>query len=231
MAYTYTKQRDKFVKKVAEEQKVPIEKVIEIVREVEENTVVVPTKPKDEPETTPIKEVEVDVADSTRDEMAHEHVHASDPAFVESESEIGMSEAWAVNNKHMFDAFLQRDLQGVDDSRAVAHRANQNALTTDQQLQAALLNHINTMNQMTAQLMQNAIETANMSGKQALRHAEIAIDHQWNLEPSQGASEATVLRSVTIDDASLKAIGGMVAAAMADAVTRMGRPPVVNVND
>jgi hypothetical protein len=58
-----------------------------------------------------------------------------------------------------------------------------------------------------------------MVGKQAVRHGDVAINKTWNLEPSEGAAETTVLRSVTIDDASLKAIGAVVAVSVAEALS------------
>jgi len=53
--------------------------------------------------------------------------------------------------------------------------------------------------------------------KQAVRHGDIAIDGQWN--PIQaGAGDSLTARAVSIDDASLKAIGAVVAAAVANAL-------------
>ena len=80
------------------------------------------------------------------------------------------------------------------------------------------LQHARTVQQLTAQALQNAIETANMVSKQAVRHSDLAIDRQWNLEVSEGAAQAVVMRSVTLDDAALKSIGASLAAAVADAL-------------
>jgi hypothetical protein len=50
-----------------------------------------------------------------------------------------------------------------------------------------------------------------------VRHGDIAIDGQWN--PIQaGAGDSLTARAVSIDDASLKAIGAVVAAAVANAL-------------
>lgn len=84
------------------------------------------------------------------------------------------------------------------------------------------------LNQIAAQALQNAVETANMVGKQAVKHADVAADAMWN-PVQQGASDMMTgtagaigatppLRAITIDDASLKAIGAVVAAAVADAL-------------
>jgi len=39
-----------------------------------------------------------------------------------------------------------------------------------------------TLNNLATQALQNAIETANMVSKQAVRHSDIAIDRQWNVD-------------------------------------------------
>ncbi len=73
------------------------------------------------------------------------------------------------------------------------------------------------LNQIAAQALQNAVETANMVGKQAVRHGDIAIDGQWN-PVQQGAGDTLTARAVSINDVSLKAIGAVVATAVADAL-------------
>jgi hypothetical protein len=57
-----------------------------------------------------------------------------------------------------------------------------------------------------------------MVAKQAVRHSDIAIDNQWN-PVQQGAADTMLARTMTIDDASLKAIGSVVAAAVAEALS------------
>jgi hypothetical protein len=73
------------------------------------------------------------------------------------------------------------------------------------------------LNQIASQALQNAVETANLVSKQAVRHGDIAIDGQWN-PVQQGAGDTLTARAVSIDDVSLKAIGAVVAAAVADAL-------------
>lgn len=79
------------------------------------------------------------------------------------------------------------------------------------------LNQRQTLNNLATQALQNAIETANMVAKQAVRHSDIAIDNEWN-PVQQGAGDTLTARAVSIDDASLKAIGATVAAAVANAL-------------
>ena len=73
------------------------------------------------------------------------------------------------------------------------------------------------LNQIAAQALQNAVETANLVSKQAVRHGDIAIDNQWN-PVQQGAGDTLTARAVSIDDASLKAISAAIAAAIANAL-------------
>ena len=40
----------------------------------------------------------------------------------------------------------------------------------------------NTRQNISNQALQNAVETANMVSKQAVRHADLAIDRQWNVD-------------------------------------------------
>ena len=75
------------------------------------------------------------------------------------------------------------------------------------------------LNQIASQALQNAVETANLVSKQAVRHGDIAIDAQWN-PVQQGAGDTLLTRAVSIDDASLKAIGAVVAAAVAEALSK-----------
>ena len=57
-------------------------------------------------------------------------------------------------------------------------------------VQRALKNQ-DTFDNLTTQLLQNAIETANMISKQAVRHGDLAIDRQWNVNETD--AYATIL--------------------------------------
>ncbi len=41
------------------------------------------------------------------------------------------------------------------------------------------------------QALQNAVETANMVGKQAVRHGDLSIDRQWNIDEVSGLAAKT----------------------------------------
>jgi len=56
-----------------------------------------------------------------------------------------------------------------------------------------------TLNNLATQALQNAVETANMVGKQAVRHGDLAIDRQWNVNETDYAA-AEILRGNTYKD-------------------------------
>ncbi len=50
------------------------------------------------------------------------------------------------------------------------------------------------------QALQNSVETANMVSKQAVRHADLAVDRQWNVD-EQGYQVADILNDSKFQDA------------------------------
>lgn len=64
------------------------------------------------------------------------------------------------------------------------------------------------------QALQNAVETANMVGKQAVRHGDLSIDRQWNVD-EQGYTVADILRDQTFKDAIAAAVAAAVNEALA----------------
>jgi len=129
----------------------------------------------------------------TLGEPINEEIGRDESWFARVASE---KDAWFSNQKRTYDTYQNAEISQLADIRSA------------EQSRQVIVN----------QALQNAVETANMVGKQALRHAELAIDRHWNLEVSQAAGEAVVTRAVTIDDASLKAIAAAVAIAIADAL-------------
>jgi len=129
----------------------------------------------------------------TLGEPINEEIGRDESWFARVASE---KDAWFSNQKRTYDTYQNAEISQLADIRSA------------EQSRQVIVN----------QALQNAVETANMIGKQALRHAELAIDRHWNLEVSQAAGEAVVTREVTIDDASLQAIAAAVAIAIADAL-------------
>lgn len=122
------------------------------------------------------------------------------------------------SQERSWDANVKRT---YDESQAVS-------LTSQQRSQ----DHYDELRQLSVQAMQNAIETANHLAKNSLnqshqaqldrqRHVDLAVDRQWaGTDMAESAGEAMVARAVTIDDASLKAIGAVVAASVAEALNK-----------
>jgi hypothetical protein len=98
----------------------------------------------------------------------------------EREFEIGMDEAWKVNMKNLFDAWLQEYLEGSRFQRSHIARILSDAQQNDQVRQ-----------NIANQALQNAVETANMVSKQAIRHTDIAVDCQWNPDPGENKMNQT----------------------------------------
>jgi hypothetical protein len=94
---------------------------------------------------------------------------------------IDQSETWFANIKTLFDNFLQESLTDIREKRTFFSK-----LVSDAQ------QHDNTRQDVANQALQNAVETANMVGKQAVRHSDLAIDRQWNID-EQGYTAASIL--------------------------------------
>ena len=87
------------------------------------------------------------------------------------------------------------------------HQSNDNKVFLDaQQNDNARQNIVN-------QALQNAVETANMVSKQAVRHGDIAIDRQWNVD-EQGYQVSDILNDSKFQDA----IATLLAKVIADGV-------------
>lgn len=89
----------------------------------------------------------------------------------EREFEIGKDEAWFANVKRTYDEYQDIALTIARD----LHTHVTKVLSDAQQ-------HDNTKQTIAEQALQNAVETSNMVGKQAVRHGDIAIDRQWNVD-------------------------------------------------
>lgn len=114
----------------------------------------------------------------------------------EREFEIGRDEQWSANLKLVFDEVLKHlaglsgtSLESVKRNRSIVDKLLSDAQQYDNARQA------------TANVALNyLVETGNMVGKQAVRHSDIAIDRQWNLDEVANAAAvvATVLAKMGI---------------------------------
>jgi hypothetical protein len=111
--------------------------------------------------------------------------HKDPHAFKEREFEIGKDEAWFANIKRMYDEYQQESLETIRHMRLHFDKIISDAQQFDNQRQG-----------IANQALQNAVETANMVGKQAVRHGDLSIDQQWNKEIDEGAGEGLIIEKV-----------------------------------
>lgn len=166
-------------------------------------------------------EVSRQVIDATR-------TAASQEVGAEREFEIGKDEAWATNLKHVVDLWLanmkrtydeyqHESLESIRRNRSYIDKVLSDAQQSDNERQKlanlALANAIGTADM----IGKNATVNVDNLQKQHTAHRDIATDNLWNPVQQAGA-DVTTLRAISLDDASLKAIGAVVAAAVADAL-------------
>jgi len=101
---------------------------------------------------------------------------------------VEQSEAWFANIKRTYDLHQTLDTKAIND-------ANKHAAVLDN---------------LATQALQNAIETANMIAKQAVRHGDIAIDREWNID-EQGYQVADILNDSKFQDAIAASLAKIVA--------------------
>jgi len=117
----------------------------------------------------------------------------------EREFETGKDESWFANINRTYDEYLELGTESIKRNRSYIDKVLSDAQQHDNARQA------------TANLaLQNAVDTANMVNKQALRHAEIAIDRQWNLdEVSHLSAGSTVAVDAIAAAVAAKVIEGL----------------------
>lgn len=141
--------------------------------------------------------------------------HTGQPNFAEREFETGSDEFWKAASQNMYNNMKRTyDVyQNIEIEDGRRNRVHVDKVLSDAQL------HDNDVRNVAIQALQNAVETANMISKQAVAHRDIAIENQWETA-QEGASDILQTRALSIDDSSLKAIGAVVAAAVADALAK-----------
>ncbi len=109
--------------------------------------------------------------------------------------EIGGSSAWQLNLKKLFDDYLQESLETIRRNRTFFDK-----MVTDGQ------QHDNDR-QVTANLaLANAVDTANLVNKQAVRHADLAVDRQWGLDEVSALAAGSTTAVAAIAAAIAKAV-------------------------
>jgi hypothetical protein len=124
------------------------------------------------------------------EEMPVGHGHDTERGY-----EIGKDEAWFANVKRTYDEYQHESLETIRRDRDYTSKVLGDAQQND-----------NTRQNIANQALQNAVETANMVGKQAVRHGDVAIDRQWNVDEVS----ALTAKSGVEADAIIAAIVGKV---------------------
>lgn len=117
----------------------------------------------------------------------------------EREFEVGKDESWFANIKRTYDEMQHESLESIRRNRSYVDKVLSDAQQHDNQRQT-----------IANQALQNSVETANMVGKQAVRHSDLAFDRQWNVDE---VAELVANTSVFKD-----AIAAAVAAAISEAL-------------
>jgi hypothetical protein len=131
----------------------------------------------------------------------------------EREFETGKDEAWHsqlfekdsllfANRKRTYDEYQHESLADVRGHRSFAMKTASDAGQND-----------NVRQSIANQALQNAVETANMVGKSAIRHTDLAVDRQWNIDEVSDLSAKTGVQS----DAMVAMLAKAVAQALSDA--------------
>ena len=133
-------------------------------------------------------------------------------------------QAWFANNKLTYDTTL--DLlsstarRSQDHYDAIVTGEREHRAELERVSLQALQNAVETANMVGKQVVrasENAIETANLRGKDAVRHSQIATDQQWNMEPSEAAGEGALLREL-VSQPAMAAIQAAIVKAVNDAI-------------
>lgn len=105
------------------------------------------------------------------------------------------------NLKRTYDEYQQESLESIKRNRSYVDKVLSDAAT-----------HDNRVRIMAEQALQNAVETANMVGKQAVRHSDIAIDREWNVD-EQGYTVETIISALkpTLESVVAKILADMAA--------------------
>lgn len=163
------------------------------------------------------------------------------PNQAEREFETGSDEFYkahsaltAINAKRTYDEYQHAGLEHVRNNQRLFDQAAANLQT-----QLASINNITTQHLQNAvaaahQINQNAIETANMTAKQAVKHADVAADAMWN-PVQQGTADTltatgyTPNRAVDTATAGVSVAAEAVAAAVAKQVDATVTPVIATL--
>ena len=98
------------------------------------------------------------------------------------------SSAWRANSKRTYDEYQGVSLDGVRENRRYVEKVLSDGQT-----------HTDERSNIATQALQNAVETANLVGKQSIAHRDLANDRIWNVD-EQGYTARNILSDETFRD-------------------------------
>lgn len=96
--------------------------------------------------------------------------------------EIGMDEAWKANLKMLFDFTFANMKRTYDEYQQVSLEGIKNQQKYQEKVLSDAQQFDNARQNIANQSLQNAVENANFLAKAALRHQDLAVDRQWNVD-------------------------------------------------
>lgn len=142
-----------------------------------------------------------------------------------SETNAGQADPWFANVKRTYDEYQHESLESIRRNRSIVDK-----IVSDAQ------QHDNARQAIANQALQNAVETANMVGKQAVKHADIAADALWNpIQQGAGnnltAGAVPANRAIDTSTAAVSVDSAAVAAAVAKSVDATVTPLVATLTE
>lgn len=136
-------------------------------------------------------------AESTRQVIDASRTAGSQEIGAEREAETGTDDFFkhasqnnAINMKRTYDEYQHESLESIRRNRTVVDR-----------MAGLSVDHDSQIRNLSMQALQNAVETANLVGKQAVAHRDIAIDREWNVD-EVAAIAAAVIKAVQVSVAA-----------------------------
>jgi len=99
-----------------------------------------------------------------------------------SKPEWDDDKSWGANMKMLFDFTIANMKRTYDEYQQASLESIKQNQSYVQKVLSDAQSHFNTQQTIATQALQNAVETANMVSKQAVRHGDLAIDRQWNVD-------------------------------------------------
>lgn len=114
------------------------------------------------------------------------------------------------NLKRTYDLHQTTDLHAIENAQQIFQQAALSLQGQLAQLNSATIQHIQNAITVSHQANTNAVETANMTAKQAVKHADVAADAMWN-PIQQGTADVITSAGYTPNRAVDTATAGVAA--------------------